>query len=71
MQRLPLGYSAVAARSRPLAVLWAILVIAAAFLFNRRALWFVLGAPLALYSSISDPPPTPGQYSLAFFSEIA
>ena len=38
-QRMPLDYCA----------------IAAAFLFDRRALWFVISAPLAFYSSISDP----------------
>jgi hypothetical protein len=48
-QRMPLDYSAITARSLPLAILWAILVIAAVFLFSRWALWFVLGAPLALY----------------------
>jgi hypothetical protein len=46
---MPLDYSAITSRSLPLAVLWAALVIAAVFLFSRRALWFFIGAPVAFY----------------------
>jgi hypothetical protein len=47
--QMPLDYSAITSRSVPLAVLWATFAIAAVFLFSRRALWLLIGAPVALY----------------------
>jgi uncharacterized RDD family membrane protein YckC len=47
--QMPMDYSAITARSLPLAVVWAALVIAAVFLFSKRSLWLMIGAPVALY----------------------
>ena len=46
---MPYDYSAIMSRSIPLAVLWAIVVVASVFLFRKRALWLLVGAPIALY----------------------
>jgi hypothetical protein len=46
---MPYDYSAVVSRSIPLAVLWAIVVVASVFLLREGALWLLVGAPIALY----------------------
>jgi hypothetical protein len=46
---MPYDYSAIVSRSVPFASVWAMLIVVSAFLFRKRALWLLLGAPIALY----------------------
>ena len=46
---MPYHYSAVVSRSIPLAVLWAIVVVASVVLLRKGALWLLVGAPIALF----------------------
>ncbi len=47
--RMPLDFHAMLWRSIPLACLWALTFGLSAYRFGRKALWMLLGAPLALY----------------------
>ena len=47
--RMPLDYSGIISRSLPLATVWAVVIIAAVFLFRRRSVWLLLGGPIAFY----------------------
>ncbi len=47
--RMPLDYHNMLWRSIPLACLWTLTLAVSAFWFGRKALWILLGAPLALY----------------------
>jgi len=46
---MPYDYSAIVSRTIPVAVVWGAIVITSVFLFRKRALWLLVGAPIALY----------------------
>ena len=47
--RMPLVYDAMISRSVPLAMAWALVLTVCLWRYKKRALWLLLGAPMALY----------------------
>jgi hypothetical protein len=47
--RMPLNFHYMIWGSLPLAGIWLLMVIISAFRFLKKALWLLIGAPLALY----------------------
>lgn len=46
---MPYDYSAIVSWTIPLAVVWGAIVITSVFLYRKRALWLLVGAPIALF----------------------
>jgi hypothetical protein len=47
--QMPLDYGAMIWRSIPYAIAWALVITFALVRFRTRGLWFLIGAPMALY----------------------
>src|SRR6266704_3909650 len=47
--QMPLNFHNMLWRSLPLAAVWLLTVVISAFRFRKKALWLLIGAPLALY----------------------
>jgi hypothetical protein len=46
---MPYDYSAIVSRTIPLAIVWGAIVVSSVFVFHKRALWLLVGAPIVLY----------------------
>jgi hypothetical protein len=57
--RMPLDYDAMISRSIPFAIAWAVILAFCLWRYEKRGLWLLVGAPIALpsgcYSIISRP----------------
>ena len=47
--RMPLDYDAMISRSIPFAIAWAVILAFCLWRYEKRGLWLLVGAPIALY----------------------